>query len=297
MLRKRLSVGSGLGLSALLVIVVGVTVSVQAVSLLPTSKPLGGQVPPPADQVFNTKWAGYGVKGSNIHTIDFMSGSWAGFGDSFSCPKAGAGFPFSSEVIGVGLNTGGVGGRIDGGGTAVICVWGQPVYSAWVDEGTANTLQFLPQATITVHNNDTFWFNMTDGPGGGWFMVDNTTGQAAAGSWTNLLPATTHEAECIVGRGPALLGLPAAFNTIPTSGPHALTADVQFGEYYTKPFFGFYTGCTFGNIAADIVVGIGHAYPGYALDKFDLGGVNGIVPEPPVASPPALLPGDSWVVP
>jgi hypothetical protein len=279
----------GVGMSALLMIITGATVMAHAAPVA-ASAPAGARTIGGGDPVVVTNWAGYGVQGvGTTHSIPAMFGSWTGFtpvGTAFICPTVA----YASEAIGVGLNTGGFGGRIDGVGTLVICVFGTPSYYAWVEKGSASSLVIpLP---ITVGPNDVFQASVTTT---NWVLTDVTTAQTTSGTWTIPLPATTREAECIVGRGTSVLGLPAIFKPLPTSSPTTLSSPVYFGDAYTGTGT---QGCWYLDPGNGAYYGLGAPAAGWAVDQFHLNNPppagSRIVPSAPATG---VLAGDSFSVP
>ena len=224
------------------------------------------------DPVVLTNWGGYGVEGAGVsYQIPAMEGSW--MQPTVSCPTT-----FASEAIGAGLNAppGAFGGKIDGVGTAVLCVFGQPVYLAWAEKGAVG----IPLTGVTVHPGDVFQANVTTSF---WRLTDVTTGASAGGTWT-LSPAT-REAVCVVMRTNTGLGWPSLFSPLPPSNT------VIFGSLFTSQ-----PGCWFFDPSAGSFAGIGSPQAGYVQYTFDLNNPPGpaIVPFVLING---MLPLDSFMVP
>jgi hypothetical protein len=242
------------------------------------------------DPTVGTNWAGYGVH-APVHNLFYIQGSWVQ--PTVSCPTTN----FDSEAIGVGLNAFPVGGKIDGVGTIVICVFGTPDEFTWFDEPqTGSPVPAVLTPTPYAPGN-IFQGNVSCSGGVcQYLLVDLTTHVSITTTWS-YTSLSFNWAECVVMRGTSL-GLPAVFHAIPTTpgNPTQLTGPVLYGSHYTGV-----GGCWIAD-AAGSLIGLAPppAFPpGYATYMFEM---NNPPPAGTRIDPSALAIGitgllDSFTVP
>ncbi len=172
------------------------------------------------------KWVGYGLHG-RAGTISYVAGTW--IQPASDCPAAG----IWSEAIGAGLNAFPAGGRIDGAGTLLVCIYGVADLFTWYDESQTGHSVAAVLTPGTFSPGDVFGVNVTCfGTQCNYNLFDGTTGQSIITTWTfSKLPLD--QGECVVMRGTSL-GLPSVFAPIPTiPNPSRLNGSVFFGSHFT----------------------------------------------------------------